>query len=105
MVHLEAERSDHRRVKADRPATLRRLRRVVASDANSLKPERRPRPKSETPSEKRLYPGFDRAMSGERRLFDVGRALGDGDLVDQHAISGLRDDVGNRVPDLYVGID
>lgn len=42
VVHLEAERSDHRRVKADRPATLRRLRGAVASDANSLKPERRP---------------------------------------------------------------
>ncbi len=104
VVHLEAERSDHRRIEADRPATLRRLRRVAVSDAGSLKPERRPRPKSETPSEKHLYPG-DRASSGERRLFDVGRALGDGDLVDQHAIAGLRDDVGNRVPNLYVGID
>ena len=105
VVHLEAERSDDRRVKADRPATLRRLRRVAVSDAGSLKPERRPRPKSETPSEKHLYPGFDRARSGERRLFDVGRALGNGNLVDQHSIAGLRDDVGNRVPDLYVGID
>ena len=105
VVQLEAELSDHRRVKADRPATLRRLRGVVASDAGSLKPERRPRPKSETPSEKHLYPGFVGARSGERRLFDVGRALGNGNLVDQYAIAGLRDDVGNRVPNLYVSVD